>query len=307
MLLSVCMITYNHEKYIKESIEGVFQQKTDFKIELIIGEDFSTDNTKMICKKYSASQRITTKLLTSEKNLGVIPNFVRTLKACTGKYIALCEGDDYWTDPFKLQKQVDFLELNHSFSASAHQSIVKYESGKKEFHNFKNLNSDVLYTNDLLFGRLFHTASFVFRSFCIKNINIPTKIAAGDRALFLLCSLFGPIKFFPEALCVYRKSNTGLSQTITYSQIKGDVQIAKWLKGIRSDFPVHKFQMHIHQSIINYSKVIPFYAIFLHYIGFLYHASFDISQNTNEIRKFSIKHIIKKKIYGIYRRIFHSR
>lgn len=106
------MITYNHEKYIREAIDGVLMQKTNFEFELIIGEDFSDDNTRQICEEYAKAHPGKIDLLESKMNYGIIPNFIRTLKSCRGKYIALCEGDDYWTDPYKLQKQVDFLDSN---------------------------------------------------------------------------------------------------------------------------------------------------------------------------------------------------
>jgi len=112
--VSVCMITYNHEPYIRQAIEGVLMQKCNFPIELIIGEDCSTDNTRHICNEYTAKYP-EINLLPSEINLGVILNFFKTLQASTGKYIAICEGDDYWTDPYKLQKQVDFLEANTEY------------------------------------------------------------------------------------------------------------------------------------------------------------------------------------------------
>lgn len=120
MLVSVCMITYNHEDYIKQSIEGVLLQKCNFSFELVIGEDCSTDNTRQICEEYSAKYP-QINLLSSESNLGMMPNFVRTLGACSSKYIALCEGDDYWTDPKKLQKQVDFLETNPAYVLCSHR------------------------------------------------------------------------------------------------------------------------------------------------------------------------------------------
>lgn len=112
MMVSVCMITYNHEKYIAQAIEGVIMQKTDFDFELVIGEDCSTDNTRKICKKYADAYPEIIKLLPEKRNLGMIPNFNRTLNKCTGHYIAICEGDDYWIDPNKLQKQYDFLKNN---------------------------------------------------------------------------------------------------------------------------------------------------------------------------------------------------
>lgn len=113
--VSIVMITYNHEPFIAKAIEGVLMQKCNFPIKIIIGEDCSTDKTRQICKEYALKYSEIT-LLDSVKNIGMMPNFNRTLQSCTGKYIALCEGDDYWTDPLKLQKQIDFLEVNPEYS-----------------------------------------------------------------------------------------------------------------------------------------------------------------------------------------------
>jgi len=115
-MVSVCMITYNHELYIREALDGVVMQKTNFKIELILGEDCSSDETRKICENYAAKYPELIQLLPSDCNLGMSQNGIRTLQSCKGKYIALLEGDDYWTDPLKLQKQVDFMELNPEYS-----------------------------------------------------------------------------------------------------------------------------------------------------------------------------------------------
>ena len=114
--VSVLMVTYNHEKYIRDAIEGVLIQKTKFPIELIIGEDNSTDTTRDICIEYANTNREIIKILPSEKNLGGLHNINRSLNACNGKFIAICEGDDFWIDPFKLQKQVDFLNNNPDYA-----------------------------------------------------------------------------------------------------------------------------------------------------------------------------------------------
>jgi len=109
-LVSVNMITYNHEPYIAQAIEGVLQQKTNFPFELVIGEDCSTDGTREIVFDYKKKYPDTIRVITSDKNVGACKNSLRTEKACRGKYIAYCEGDDYWHHPQKLQKQVDYLE-----------------------------------------------------------------------------------------------------------------------------------------------------------------------------------------------------
>ena len=127
--VSVHMITYNHERFIAQAIEGVLMQQTDFAVELVIGEDCSTDGTRAIVRRYGERYPERIRLLLQERNLGARANALATLNACRGQYIALCEGDDYWTDPTKLQKQVDFLESHPECSLCFHRVLVVYEDG----------------------------------------------------------------------------------------------------------------------------------------------------------------------------------
>ena len=115
--VSVFMITYNHEKYIAEALDSILMQKTDFDFDIVIGEDCST---RRIVLEYSRKYPDKIKLLLHNVNVGFISNLMYVLEACTGKYVAMCEGDDYWTDPFKLQKQVDFLEANKEYMLATH-------------------------------------------------------------------------------------------------------------------------------------------------------------------------------------------
>lgn len=109
-LVSVKMITYNHAPFIKQAIEGVLQQRTDFPFELVIGEDRSTDGTHEIVLGYQKKHPDVVRVITSDKNVGMKKNGLRTFKACQGTYLAFCEGDDYWHDPRKLQKQAVHLQ-----------------------------------------------------------------------------------------------------------------------------------------------------------------------------------------------------
>ena len=109
-LVSILMITYNHERFIAQAIEGVLMQETVFPYEIVIGEDCSTDGTRAVCEKYARAHPDRIRLLPAERNLGMNLNCRRTLQACRGKYIANCEGDDRWTDPQKLQRQAEYLE-----------------------------------------------------------------------------------------------------------------------------------------------------------------------------------------------------
>lgn len=139
-LLSIVTITYNHEPYIRKCIEGVLMQQVNFPIEFIIAEDCSTDGTLAICKEYAEKYPDLIKLITSENNVGAIANERRAMKTAKGKYIAFCEGDDYWTDPLKLQKQVDFLENNPDYSVC----FTRYNIYNETLDELYNDNAEYL-------------------------------------------------------------------------------------------------------------------------------------------------------------------
>jgi glycosyltransferase involved in cell wall biosynthesis len=123
-MVSINCITYNHEDYIVDAIESFLMQKTNFNYEILIGEDCSTDNTRAIVEDYVIRYPDKIRLITSMQNVGGRENSVRLQKNSRGKYIAICEGDDYWTDPNKLQKQVDYMERNASCSLCFHSAEI---------------------------------------------------------------------------------------------------------------------------------------------------------------------------------------
>lgn len=127
-VVSVVVITYGHELYIEQTIKGVFTQKTDFTVELIIANDSSPDHTDDVVKKIllETPANINVKYTRHPINIGVMPNFAWAINQSSGKYIALCEGDDYWNDPLKLQKQVNALENNPIIDICTHPSIRLY-------------------------------------------------------------------------------------------------------------------------------------------------------------------------------------
>lgn len=114
-MVSVCMAAYNHEKFIGKAIESVMMQETDFPIELVVGEDCSPDSTREICEQYAAKYPDRIRLLPSDKNYGMSKNGIRIMNNCRGKYIAVLDGDDYWSDPHKLKEQVEFMENNPEY------------------------------------------------------------------------------------------------------------------------------------------------------------------------------------------------
>ena len=132
-LVSVCMTAYNHEDYIAEAIESVLAQQTSFGMELVLGEDCSTDRTGPICREYAAKYPDRIRLVTSPGNVGMRANYRRTFDACRGKYVAYLDGDDWWTDPQKLELQVELMESDPGCGMCADHGMG---TGKKksDFH-----------------------------------------------------------------------------------------------------------------------------------------------------------------------------
>ena len=171
-LVSVSVVTYNHEKYISECLDGILMQKTDFPFEILLGEDESTDGTRDICIEYAKQypDKIKLYLHSRDNNIKIngIPtgrfNFLYNLTHAKGKYIALCEGDDYWTDPLKLQKQVDFLEGNPDFAICFHNALVLWDDKSQPPKYFCAKNQKQTSTiEDVIEKWFIHTASMVFR------------------------------------------------------------------------------------------------------------------------------------------------
>ena len=209
-LVSVVMITYGHEKYIEEAIKGVFLQKTNFPLELIISNDKSPDSTDEIVKNIikSAPENISVKYILHPENIGMLPNLISTLKMAAGKYIAVCEGDDYWIDENKLQIQIDFLEKNEDFTLTFHNVFIRNgETLRADLDYEKRLSSKNVYTiNDLSKGNFIHTLSAVFRNMEIEFPEWYFSSFLGDYPIWLWLSKKGKIKYFPEKMGVYREN-----------------------------------------------------------------------------------------------------
>lgn len=132
ILVSVVCITYNHEPYLRDALEGFLMQKTSFPFEIILAEDCSTDGTRKICKEYVARYPEKIRYIYRDHNVGYNANEYEAMCAARGKYIAYCEGDDYWTDSLKLQKQVDFLESHPEYAVCWHRCKHRNVETKEE-------------------------------------------------------------------------------------------------------------------------------------------------------------------------------
>ncbi len=145
-LVDILMPVYNHEKFIDDALAGVVMQKTSFKYRLIIGEDFSTDGTRAIIESYVVKYPNIIDAFYREKNLGPYGNSGLLFKEMKAKYIAICEGDDYWTDPLKLQKQVEFMESNPDYSICYHLVNILNADGHFERETLNTVSEPRTYT-----------------------------------------------------------------------------------------------------------------------------------------------------------------
>ncbi|GAB3323475.1 glycosyltransferase [Larkinella ripae] len=220
--VSVCVPTYNHERFITQTLEGAVMQKTAFPFEIVIGDDGSTDGAPAIIRDYAERYPTLIRAHLHPHNLGPQEprefagrnNVLGLLKDCRGDYVALCEGDDYWTDPLKLQKQVDFLDANPDYSICHHNLRVIYEDGSPE-HLFNSPDQKTGSTlEDVLEDRWFiGTASTLYRNI-FKDQEFADwhhRAASGDWALVIQLAAQGKIHYLNEIMGIYRKHRGGLS------------------------------------------------------------------------------------------------
>lgn len=227
-IVSVVMITYGHEKYIAQAIKGVLMQVCDFEIELIIANDFSPDKTDSVVEEIidKHPQGNWIKYISHKENKGAISNFIGALQQAKGKYIAMCEGDDYWTDSLKLQKQVDVLENNPKLMGCFHNSEERYWNDYNK--------ASVLYLNiggarevslqDMTIGNLVPTASIVFRTPVPKEVfsDVFLNLPIGDWPLHLLNLRRGNYYYIPQVMSVrhfYPESTWGMQDQIRNTNI----------------------------------------------------------------------------------------
>ncbi len=215
-LVSICCIAFNHENFIDQAIGGFLRQITKFEIEIIIHDDASSDSTARIIQGYANEHPgliFPIVQTVNQYSQGKKPLLDFVFPRAVGKYLAVCEGDDYWIDPYKLQKQVDFLETHPEYVFSFHDSIIlnqrtgekRMRIGDRQIENTVDLKSLIIQNN-------IPTASIVFRNF-LDYAQLPDwigKISKGDYGLCVLLAEEGPGKYLPEAMSVYRIHEGGV-------------------------------------------------------------------------------------------------
>lgn len=269
-MVSVCITTYNQEKYLAEALDSVLSQKVDFEFEIIIGEDYSTDSTLQIAQDYQTRYPGLIKVVQSGHKEKLIINghtsgrynFLNVLSSSQGKYIALLDGDDYWIDQNKLQKQVDFLEQHEEYSFTFHNVyMVNINSGNSEdvrgtFHPSSFSERDGL-DELLLIKNFVPTSSVVFRN------NIPGtfpdvfyKAAIGDWPLHLLNLNFGQVKYMQDVMGVYRIGSGLWSNKSRENQLLLVIDTYKYLAEIVPPKLIGSFK---HAAAFRYKSLIHLY------------------------------------------------
>ncbi|ULC60572.1 glycosyltransferase [Flaviramulus sp. BrNp1-15] len=232
--VSIFTLVYNQEQYIAQTIDSFLTQKTNFNYQIVIGEDYSTDKTRQICEDYQKKHPERIKLLPSlSKNIGLISNYMRTIKACDGEYIAICDGDDYWIDEYKLQKQVNFLDNNPDYSIVGTNYMKLYKDNRL-VEDKKDRKKAYYEFNDLIFKNLIPSVTALFRNVPMKDplpnwiLNFPY----GDWPTYLwVLKNGGKIHFLEDVTAVYRME-IGVSAKIrkTLSDIENvNLNILKYI------------------------------------------------------------------------------
>jgi glycosyltransferase involved in cell wall biosynthesis len=208
-LVDVFMPTYNHELCLAQAIESVLAQKTDFAYRINIADDCSTDSAQAVIKQYAEQYADRIRATISPHHLGVLHQdrvSTRVLQSCTGKYVAILEGDDYWTDPNKLQKQVDFLESHSDFAICFHDVKTVNEQGDEQLgSSLVPQQKQISTIEDLLAGNFIHTCSVMFRGGLVKEFpDWYTTLRIGDWVLHVMNAQYGKIGYLDEVMAVYR-------------------------------------------------------------------------------------------------------
>jgi len=237
--VSVLVMTYNHEKFIARTLESALIQKTDFDFEIVIGEDCSKDNTRIICEQYQNNYPKIIRLLPAEKNIGMVPNFLKTIKNCNGDFIALLEGDDLWIDPKKLQKQKEIFDSDNAVSICFHDAFVVNKIKKKRVVSFftKYSKNQYIDFNECVMSWQMPTASIFFRKYQLEIPSWFRDIKNWDWAIQILLASKGKVYYLDDFMSVYRKHVGGNSFNPEYSAIRTCERLVKLLEHLKNEIP----------------------------------------------------------------------
>jgi glycosyltransferase involved in cell wall biosynthesis len=209
--VSVCLITYRHERYIEQAVRSVLTQQTSFAVEIVIGEDASPDRTRSILQRLDRQFPGRLTLLLREGNLGMHRNARDTYSRCRGEFVALLEGDDYWTDPRKLQRQVDALDQHPDWSGCFHQAEYVRSNGTPLGQRHPAAPREPVTFDDLCLRNWVQTCSLMVRRSAVPQIpDWVQQLAIADWAICLIATTQGPLGMLPECMSCYRVHPGGI-------------------------------------------------------------------------------------------------
>lgn len=258
-MLSIFVPTYNHERYIAKALDGILMQKTNYRYEVLIGEDCSTDGTREVLKKYEKKYPGRFQIFYRKANMykEQITNAADLKLRCRGKYVLCLEGDDFWTDEYKIEKQILFLETHPEYFAVAHRCVVvgedsmpngeKYPECMDEEYTLKH------YVSEIMPGQL---ATFMHRN-CYREEYFNTDLffkglVPGDRLLYYVIASYGKIYCMPEVMSAYRhiiKGGSSFSASYKYDFEKKEIwslELVRYIETMKN------------KQAIKYSKLIYF-------------------------------------------------
>lgn len=273
--VSICCLTYNHENYVRKTLEGFFNQKTDFKFEVLINDDASTDGTVKIIKEFEEKYPGVIKAVYQMENQysqGKKMNSEFLFMNARGKYIAMCEGDDYWTDDYKLQKQYDILERHQDCSVSTHIVSWIKEDGSAIDKIFppKVIRPGIVTPEDYMQSEAgniewtFQTSSYFFRTrdiwgLCESRPNFLIKSIVEDLPIMLYLITKGNIYYLPENMSCYR---LGSSSSVTKTTVKQKEKVSGYYKNQiecmkeYNNYTQRRFDKYIDKYIRHYEYTI---------------------------------------------------
>lgn len=270
-LVTVRCLVYNHEPYLRQCLDGFVMQKTNFAFEAIVHDDASTDNSVAIIREYAEKYPNIIKPIFETENQyrkGTIGEIMENAISPSSKYIAICEGDDYWTDPYKLQKQVDILETHPEYTMVCNRTKLYSEKAKAYFgENYCYNNDRVVKTKDVIYrsGLFISTCSIVYRKEIQENYPQYCKqCVVGDYPLQIMAAMKGSIYYFNNTMSVYRIDNrhSWMSKqnwnSVSDYNLKRIDSMISMFEGFSCDYPRYRkyFQNKIACYLISQSPLV---------------------------------------------------
>lgn len=276
-MVSISIICYNQKDYISQAIDSVLMQKVNFKYEIVLSDDCSTDGTDLICKKYAKKYPNVIRYIANKKNIGAVRNYIENYQRCNGKYVAYLEGDDFFIDPYKLQKQVDFLEKNLDYVICC-SHVEKINSDGDFLGQLIGEMKDTYSVEELCKGDFIATPTCMVRNKLVKTIpEWIFEFKGCDWTFDILNAEHGKIKFMNERLSAYRVHSQGewnklsskqqvsdvlnmVKKVNKYTDFKYNSSFSEYAEALEREFIIIKRRNKVYR-ILNYIKRNPLFFI----------------------------------------------